>query len=439
MLTVLELLEAERTDEALALLERLREEVPLKLYDEIPYDKLKLMPLDVAGAASRFEKCWWGLVESTPAASTLRERLNKLTSWLLDLHAIRGNRFGLCGGTAAVELNLARSTINHLRKLLADYDADRTAARQALSGAGIPEWEPSPLEADVDELGRSLRAAGKMLSLTERIVRLVVERDTARGKRRVSTAYQLHELGYSDPLLALLRDAKIPDWPAAEIRPAYPSWDESRHVQGQPMQPDITREFTRLRTGREFDFICSISCCQLGVVAATWWRILGKTEQPLLYAHDEFFTVGQTSMGGPELLLVDRFREGGYTPDRTLIICEASGNFTNSRHTPTLSSFELFRRHGYCVVPPAGIGGRSANPPTARRLKLHNELLGEGQMLLSPSCSQSAIDHSRAGAGGGSPEIGILSDTAGFVAWWAVGAGRPAAPEPGVGNEEVIS
>ena len=81
--TTVELLEAGDLPGAIAMLERLREEVPCEQGEEIPWERLPLLPL--GEEVSRFAKA---LARFEIQDHALKQRLDDLKPWLMDLHIL---------------------------------------------------------------------------------------------------------------------------------------------------------------------------------------------------------------------------------------------------------------------------------------------------------------------------------------------------------------
>lgn len=83
-------------------------------------------------------------------------------------------------------------TVADLRASLAAVTAEaqkaderETKVRNALTAAGIPDWEPYPPE-DVDAWEASLRTGGRMIQGDERVRRLAAERDALADKLMIA-------------------------------------------------------------------------------------------------------------------------------------------------------------------------------------------------------------------------------------------------------------
>lgn len=207
-------------------------------------------------------------------------------------------------------------------------------------------------------------------------------------------------------------------------QPAYWEYSKQKHVRELPQLGDITREFTRRRTGREYDCIAAVDFQATPHMAASLWKIFGTVKEPLLWAFDEL-VVEQAS----EEDLISELADNEYAPENTLVIGDASGQWQDGKHNHERDSFQVFRAHRYHIIAPTKPKSktrRSANPPVEQRIKLHNQVLQVQQMLFSPSCTKLQEAHAecplREGRYGKVYPYGFyahLTDTAGYLAWWA--------------------
>jgi hypothetical protein len=161
---------------------------------------------------------------------------------------------------------------------------------------------------------------------------------------------------------------------------AYFRYRKRLHLQPLPEElRDITREFTRRRFGREFDYLGGADFQGTPHHAAVIVKIFGTLADPILWVVDEF--VAEQSTEDDLLDLVD---EAGYTPDTLAWVGDASGQWQDGQHSKNgRDSFSVFRGRGWHILPPAPKrstkGAHSKNPPVEKRVGLVNKLLG-GQL-----------------------------------------------------------
>lgn len=253
-------------------------------------------------------------------------------------------------------------------------------------------------------------------------LRFVVMKSAANRHSDLETADQVRELiTIIEPRIAA---ADLDGRLLRVDQPAYWEFSRARNVRPLPQLGDITREFTRRRTGREYDAICAIDFQATPHMAASCWKVYGTVDEPILWAFNEFIVEQAT-----EEDLIDELAEHGFSPERTLVLGDASGQWQDGRHNHERDSFQVFKAHRYHIIAPTkpkGKGRRSANPAVEQRIKLHNLALSSAQMMLDPSCTKLAEAHAecplREGRYGKVYPCGFyahLTDTAGYTAWWA--------------------
>lgn len=247
-------------------------------------------------------------------------------------------------------------------------------------------------------------------------------KSSGNARRDEGTADQVREIiSILDPRIAA---ADLDGRLLRVDQPAYWQYSQQRNVQARPDLGDITREFTRRRTGREYDCIAAVDFQATPHMAASIWKVYGTVSEPILWAVDEFI-VEQAS----EEDLIAELAEHNYQPENTLVIGDASGQWQDGKHNHERDSFQVFRAHRYHILAPAKPKTekrRSANPPVEQRIKLHNLLLQNKQMMFAPACTKLQEAHAecplREGRYGKVYPWGVyahLTDTAGYLAWWA--------------------
>lgn len=144
---------------------------------------------------------------------------------------------------------------------------------------------------------------------------------------------------------------------------------------------DITREFTRLRFGAEFDYLGGVDFQGTPHHAAVVCKILGTLADPTVWVVDEFVAEQST-----EDDLLDDVLRAGYSPRPSdpYSLCwvgDASGQWQDGQHNRNgRDSFQVFRERLWRIAPPAEKrgtkGAYSKNPPVEKRVGLVNKLLG---------------------------------------------------------------
>lgn len=85
----------------------------------------------------------------------------------------------------------------HLHAYLDAADCKLTGVRNALTDAGLPDWEPVPVEDGLPEYERAKRAGGRVLDVVERIRRLHADRDQL--KARLDELMQAGSMACEEP------------------------------------------------------------------------------------------------------------------------------------------------------------------------------------------------------------------------------------------------
>lgn len=214
-------------------------------------------------------------------------------------------------------------------------------------------------------------------------------------------------------------------------QPAYWEYNKFNNVQPAPDLGDITREFTKNKYYRAFDFVGGVDFQRTPHMAAAIFKIYGTIDNPILYAVDEFVVEQAT-----EDDLIDEIVENGYTPETILFIGDGSGKWQDGKHVKgERDSFKVFEDRRFHITPPVKPKDRNhrpKNPPVEHRLRLTNAMLKNKQFMLHPTDSPKLIEAMREceikmGKYNRLVPMGFyahLSDAAGYVCWWA--RGKPA-------------
>lgn len=219
---------------------------------------------------------------------------------------------------------------------------------------------------------------------------------------------------------------------------AYWKFQKPANVQEPPDLGDITREFTAKKpgVGRPFDFVGSVDFQTYPGVVATIWKVYGTLEAPVLWAVDEVEVPEATEEQYLEELVET---EGGlYNPANLMWTGDNTGQIQNSKHDPReRTSFAVWAAHGWKIVPnvrPKDSSHRPNNPRVERRVGLTNYLLnhvsgrtGTPHIMISHRCVRliTALRECELKISGkfGTPypahPYSHLTDTVGYLAWWA--------------------
>lgn len=165
---------------------------------------------------------------------------------------------------------------------------------------------------------------------------------------------------------------------------AYYRWSKLTHLRPTPHLGDITREFTRRRLGREYDYVGGVDFQGTPHHAAVICKIYGTLADPILWVVDDFAAEKST-----EDDLLDLVDEAGYTPETLAWVGDASGQWQDGAHNRNgRDSFAVFRARRWRIEPPAqklsAKGKYSKNPPVEKRVSLVNRLLGDTENPQAP-------------------------------------------------------
>lgn len=206
-------------------------------------------------------------------------------------------------------------------------------------------------------------------------------------------------------------------------QPAYAKFSKLANVAVPPDLGDITREFTKRRYGREFDYVGGADFQANPHMVGTAWRLFGTVAEPILWCVAEW--VCENSV---EDDLIDVVEEDNYTPESLLWIGDASGQWQDGKHQRNgRDSFRVFKARRWHIIPPTRAKDPKrypANPRITDRVRLHNKLLEVGQIMFAPWCKKSIEAHKECQlkeAKFGAVPSGFYAhttDTTGYVAWW---------------------
>jgi hypothetical protein len=209
-------------------------------------------------------------------------------------------------------------------------------------------------------------------------------------------------------------------------QPAYWEWNKTRNARAMPDLGDITREYTKRRTGRAYDYIAGADFQDTPHMAAAIFKIYGSYEKPMLWVVDEFVAEQAT-----EDDLLDLVDEAGYVPEELLWVGDASGQWQDGKHKKGRDSFQVFKSRRWHIVPPSKPKNpthRPKNPPVEQRVRLVNKLMATNQLMVdtmrAPKSAEAFKDcELKLGKYGKVHPHGYyahLTDAAGYVCWWAI-------------------
>jgi len=127
-----------------------------------------------------------------------------------------------------------------------------------------------------------------------------------------------------------------------------PPWDELEHVKPMPQVglPDLTREVTRKIAGVERDYIIGCDFQGRPAMVASVWKVVGKLPGEWhLWCVKSYFVEATDEEG-----LIDEIAGDGFSPENSLIIGDASGQWQKGDHGRGPVSFRFFRDRRYVIV-----------------------------------------------------------------------------------------
>ena len=211
-----------------------------------------------------------------------------------------------------------------------------------------------------------------------------------------------------------------------------PPFDEMEHVKPMPQVglPDLTREVTRKIAGVERDHIIGCDFQGRPAMVASVWKVVGKLpDQWHLWCVKSYFVEATDEEG-----LIDEIAGDGYSPENSLIIGDASGQWQKGDHGSGPVSFRFFRDRRYIIIgaqrKKGSSGMYSCNPrpkeaAVGRVVGLLTKKRANGYpaLVVDPEALTLAEGFAKCKAGRG--RFGIipvgdhshLTDTATYVAW----------------------
>lgn len=222
-----------------------------------------------------------------------------------------------------------------------------------------------------------------------------------------------------------------------------------------PQTGDITREWTRRKYGRAFDFLGPVDFQDNPYIISSFWKVFGRIERPLIWC------VSDVTVKGSEDDFLDELEIGGvpvaegqsadFDPSAVLFIGDSSAQWQDRKHRGEQAriyppSFQAFKNRGLHIVPPAEKITPEArwakNPPYGVSLGQVNRWLAEDRMHIGPLAAHvvEAFRESEAKqtTHGARPEAKYAHsiDTARYVAWYVE---PPTRRKPAAGVGPMVS
>lgn len=163
---------------------------------------------------------------------------------------------------------------------------------------------------------------------------------------------------------------------------AYTKFQTNTHVKPRPQLGDVTREVTKQKFGRPYDFISGNDFQQTPHNATVILKVFKAPDGRNIY-----WAVGEVLREGTEDDLIDSIEEAGYTPENLVAVGDASAGWQNAAHTQGRNSFEVFKSRRFHIHPPRKAKDETrkpSNPPIEDRLNLVNNLLAQGRLFVDP-------------------------------------------------------
>ena len=152
------------------------------------------------------------------------------------------------------------------------------------------------------------------------------------------------------------------------------AWSDLAEIGNVRPVPDVgecTRAFTKKRLGREFDVAIALDfqlAPHMAGVAGKFYADPSDPERPFSWYTDEIV------VSGTEHELCDELEAHGYDPERTALICDASGWWQDAEREKDRASVDILKSRGwkFCFRPQKG---SRRNPPIIERILATNARL----------------------------------------------------------------
>jgi hypothetical protein len=220
-------------------------------------------------------------------------------------------------------------------------------------------------------------------------------------------------------------------------QPAYWEWVARRNSRSLPDLGDITRQFLKSRTGREYDYLIGADFQGRPFQVAVVCKIFGSIEDPHLYFCDEILCRQAT-----EKDLANEVVEAGYTPNSAYWIADNSGRWQASdRSKNRYDSHSQIAECGFHIAPcirPKKPGHNPANPYVEQRVNLINDKLKSARIFVDPkgaphlaeSLKECILKMGRYGRVVPSGIHAHSTDALSYPAWWVYSGGNRKLPGP---------
>ena len=220
----------------------------------------------------------------------------------------------------------------------------------------------------------------------------------------------------------------------------YEGFKRARNVAPAPDLGDITLEFTKRRCHKAYRYIGAYDPNARPHHAGTFWKVYGTIADPILWCVDELLV--ENADGEDHFL--DEVDRKGYGPEDVVWVMDASCFFQDDKHRRNgVVSHDYFRRAHYQCFPPQPAAkksttGRARNPDVEDTVSLVNKLLAAPRMMVDPAASYLAesllkcpgYQKKRGRAPKPATKYTHITDTARYLAWWALP--RPERKRPDV-------
>lgn len=220
-------------------------------------------------------------------------------------------------------------------------------------------------------------------------------------------------------------------------QPAYWEWVPSRNARPLPDLGDVTRQYLKRRTGREYDYLIGADFQGRPFQAAVVCKIFGSLEDPHLYFCDEILCRQAT-----EKDLANEVLEAGYSPASAYWVADNSGRWQASdRSKNRYDSHSQIAECGFHIAPcirPKKPGHNPANPYVEQRVNLINDKLKLARIFVDPkgaphlteSLKECILKMGRYGRVVPSGLHAHSTDALSYPAWWVFSGGNRKLPGP---------
>ena len=233
-------------------------------------------------------------------------------------------------------------------------------------------------------------------------------------------------------------------------------YDRVRHgISAPPQLGDITEQWTKAKLRRGYEFIVGVDWQKHPFIVATFWKLYGSMEEPILWC------CGELTVQGAEDDFLDELEDNGFvlretprqvqevTSSNIVFVGDASGCWQSADHKGS-PSYQVFKKRGFNVLPcqpKVGTSGRAPkNPNLGPSYGLCNWLLERDRIRIAPvakimgtACKEAVARPTRyGGAMADEPHCHPI-DTMRYVSWWVCPpTRRAAAPGAAAGRARAL-